>query len=483
MSVSNQQRDLMSGAALALGIIALIAAVAGFLVAFQKNPVAEVLTVPATTTEAMAQEVVDTTPVGPTVVDVFLSEFAIEGDLMAASGDVVLNVINDGQVPHNLALRDGTTTPELQPGDAFELALSDLSVGNVEIVCTVPGHEAAGMIATLSVMEGGGVSAVDLPAEDAAQGDHSGDIDEIDWEGLDMAMMSSMLAFPAETEGVGNQILEPTLSEDGVVQFDLTAEIIDWEVEPGKIVQAWAYNGQVPGPVLKVDVGDIVRVVLHNKLPMGTDVHWHGIQTPNEMDGVAPYTQPLILSGETFTYEFEARRNSVGMYHAHHHGQMQVPNGMFGAFLIGDPQIPRGMTVSGTTIPEDLEIDKEVQMVLNDAGVIGFSLNGKSFPATAPEVVTEGDWVVINYYNEGLASHPMHLHQFPQLIFAKDGIPLDQPYYADTINIAPGERYSVLVNFDEAGTWVWHCHILTHVERSEGMFGMVTAFVVVPAEG
>ena len=483
MAVSDQRRDLLSGASLAVGIIALIAAVASLLVAFQREPATAVVAAPATTTEAIAHEVVATTPAGPTVIDVFLSEFAIEGELLAASSDVVLNVINDGQVPHNLALRDGTTTPELQPGDSFELALEDMAVGDFEVVCTIPGHEAAGMVATLRVLEGSEVSAADTPADDGTGGNHSGDIDEIDWEGLDMAMMESMLAFPAATEGVGNQILEPTLTADGVVQFDLTAEIIDWEVEPGKIVQAWAYNGQVPGPVLKVDVGDIVRVVLHNKLPMGTDVHWHGIQTPNEMDGVAPITQDLIKSGETFTYEFEARRNSVGMYHAHHHAQLQVPNGMFGVFLIGDPQIPRGMTVSGTIIPEDLEIDREIQMVLNDAGVIGFSLNGKSFPATAPEVVTEGDWVVINYHNEGLAAHPMHLHQFPQLIFAKDGIPLDQPYYADTINIAPGERYSVLVNFDEAGTWVWHCHILTHVERSEGMFGMVTAFVVLPAEG
>ena len=117
-------------------------------------------------------------------------------------------------------------------------------------------------------------------------------------------------------------------------------------------------------------------------------------------------------------------------------------------------------------------------MVLNDAGVIGYSLNGKSFPATEPYVASPGDWIQIHYYNEGLQIHPMHLHQFPQLIIAKDGIPLDQPYYADTINVAPGERYTVVANITDPGTWVWHCHILNHVEREEGMFGMVTAFVV-----
>ena len=77
-------------------------------------------------------------------------------------------------------------------------------------------------------------------------------------------------------------------------------------------------------------------------------------------------------------------------------------------------------------------------MVLNDAGVIGYSLNGKSFPATEPLVVGLDDWFVVHYYNEGLQIHPMHLHGFPQLVFSKDGYPLDSPYWVDTLNVAPG---------------------------------------------
>jgi FtsP/CotA-like multicopper oxidase with cupredoxin domain len=314
----------------------------------------------------------------------------------------------------------------------------------------------------------------------AAGHDHGAAGEETDWDALDMAMMETMLAFPAETEGKGNVPLEPTILPDGTKQFELTAEIVQWEVEPGKLVEAWTYNGMVPGPQIRVDLGDRVQIVVHNELPMGTDVHWHGISTPFDMDGVAPYTQELIGSGEDFVYEFDAEEPAIGMYHAHHHGQMQVPNGMFGPFIIGDTPIPYGRTISGIEIPETIELAAEIPMVLNDAGTIGFSLNGKSFPATEPLVVAEGDWFVVHYYNEGLAAHPMHLHQFEQLIFAKDGIPLDEPYFADTINIAPGERYSVLVQADRAGTWVWHCHILTHVERAEGMFGMVTAVVVEP---
>jgi FtsP/CotA-like multicopper oxidase with cupredoxin domain len=301
--------------------------------------------------------------------------------------------------------------------------------------------------------------------------------EEIDGAAMDKIMVDSMLAFPAETEGLGNEILEYEMV-DGFKQFELTAAITPWEVSPGEFVDAWTYNGMVPGPQIKVDLGDKVRVIITNETPMGTDIHWHGVHTPNSEDGVSPFTQDPIASGDTYTYEFEATDPAIGMYHAHLHSQISVINGMFAAFTIGDKPIPRGETISGVTIPADLVLDKEMPMVLNDAGVIGLTLNGKSFPATEPLVLEPGSWVGIDYYNEGLTAHPMHMHQFPQLVYAKDGIALDHPYWADTINVAPGERYSVIVNAVDPGVWVWHCHILTHVESEDGMFGMVTAVIV-----
>jgi FtsP/CotA-like multicopper oxidase with cupredoxin domain len=211
---------------------------------------------------------------------------------------------------------------------------------------------------------------------------------------------------------------------------------------------------------------------------MGTDIHFHGVKVPNSMDGVAPLTQPLIESGESFVYEFTTREPAVAMYHAHHHGQMQVPNGLFGTFMVGEVEKPLGRTISGVEIPAEIDISQEIPMVLNDAGVIGLSLNGKSFPATQPYSGKVGDWVVVHYFNEGMQIHPMHLHQFPQLVYAKDGIALESPYWVDTLNVAPGERYSVLMRLDDPGVWVWHCHILNPDERDEGMYGMVTAFIV-----
>lgn len=407
-----------------------------------------------------------------------LSEFAIEGDLVVPPGYLVLEVHNEGGIQHNVQFDGGEISPMVNSGESLEFEVGLLEPGTYEIICEVPGHEAAGMTATLVVSE-------DADVEDlgAGHGDgHGAHGEDVDWEALDETMLQSIMAFPAETEGVGNQILEPTMDGD-VKVFELTAAITPWELEPGNFVDAWTYNGMVPGPWIQLDVGDEVRVNIQNDLPMGTDIHWHGVSTPNDQDGVSPITQELIRSGESYTYEFTAEEPAVGMYHAHHHGHVQIPNGLFAVITIGDLPLPAGETFSGITIPEDIEIAQEIPMVLNDAGVIGLSLNGKSFPATAPVVVNEGDWILVHYFNEGLQIHPMHQHQFPQLVIAKDGYPLEQPYFSDTVNVAPGERYSVLMHADTPGVWVWHCHILTHVERDEGMFGMVTAMVVQEDEG
>jgi FtsP/CotA-like multicopper oxidase with cupredoxin domain len=72
----------------------------------------------------------------------------------------------------------------------------------------------------------------------------------------------------------------------------------------------------------------------------------------------------------------------------------------------------------------------------------------------------------------------MHLHGLVQRVVAKDGYRLDHPYKVDTLMVAPGERYDVLVKADVPGVWAFHCHILNHVEGPEGMFGMVTAVIV-----
>lgn len=430
---------------------------------------------------------------GPVAVE--LSEFKISGDLTVGSGGT-LDVTNAGSQIHNLVIDGDGSTSDLNSGDSESLTVA-VDPGTYTVYCSISGHREAGMEAELTVTEGGGAAADSGSTSDSSSMQHSTDEMTIDdYVAMDQRMLDSFTPFvdvvtsgEPNTKGIGNQELEPNIVvEDGVEwkEWTLTAEVVDWEVEPGKIVKAWTYNGMTPGPILRGEVGDHIRIKLVNKLPMGTDVHMHGMILPNAMDGVAPLTQDLIESGETFVYEYEVTQPAIAMYHPHHHGQMTVVNGMWGAMIfspkggggMSDYTIPRGKTVSGVEIPADLKVAQEHNMVLNDAGVIGLSLNAKAFPGTEPYHLKTGDWMLVNYYNEGLQYHPMHLHQFPQLVVARDGIPLDYPYFADTISVGPGERYTVLFQATQPGIWVWHCHILTHAESDDGMMGMVTALSV-----
>jgi FtsP/CotA-like multicopper oxidase with cupredoxin domain len=284
-------------------------------------------------------------------------------------------------------------------------------------------------------------------------------------EAMDAMHEKGMKAFPAKTAGLGNQLLKPKM-DNGVKVFELTAKKMRWETEPGHFVEAWAYNDQVPGPQIRVREGDKVRVVLHNELPESTVVHFHGLELPNDQDGVPFITQPPVKPGQSYTYEFVVPNAGSHMYHSHHNSAKQVGLGLLGAFIVEPKQ--KGQF-------DNPDVDEV--LILND-GVHGYTVNGKSFPATQPLVAKLGQKLRIRFMNEGMMIHPMHLHGMHMTVIEKDGWPLPAPWKCDTLNVAPGERWDVVVNCNNPGTWAFHCHILPHAESDHGMFGMVTALVV-----
>jgi FtsP/CotA-like multicopper oxidase with cupredoxin domain len=282
---------------------------------------------------------------------------------------------------------------------------------------------------------------------------------------MDAMHEKGVKAFPAKTEGKGNQLMQPRIDGQTKV-FELTAREISWEVEPGKRAKAWTYNDQLPGPQIRVKEGDRVRVVLKNELQESTSIHFHGLEVPVEMDGVPFITQPPVKPGESFTYEFTVPNAGSHMYHSHHNAAIQVGLGLLGAFIV-EPRTPRAI--------ERCDVDHV--MILNE-GSHGYTLNGKGFPATEPVVAKLGQKVRIRFMNEGMMIHPMHLHGMHMTVIDKDGWPQPAPWKCDTLNIAPGERWDVIVNCTNPGTWAFHCHILPHAESQHGMFGMVTALIV-----
>ncbi len=417
--------SILAGAALLLATVAVIRAGGG-----------------GTASEAAA---------GPETIKVELGDIFIKPKSLSvkAGSDVTLEVTNTGKLDHDLGVRGGAKTALLKPGQTVSLKIGAVS-NTLSLLCSVAGHADAGMVADLATTGGTGGAAHQMAGGimTAAQ--------------MDESYLKGVKAFPAKTVGLGNQLLAPRL--DGQVKvFDITAEEIDWEVAPGDVRRAMAYNKQVPGPMIRVNLGDRVRLVLKNQLKESTAVHFHGLQVPNEVDGVPGVTQPLVKPGESYTYEFTVRNTGSHMYHSHMNGATQIPAGLLGAFIVDGPLDPAAA--------------REEVMILND-GPLGYTLNGKGFPATAPIVLKRGEKVRIRYMNEGLQIHPMHLHGLVQTVFAKDGYLLPQPFKADTVLVAPGERIDVTVEGTDVGLWAFHCHVLSHAENEAGMFGMVTVVIV-----
>src|SRR5262249_21317729 len=150
------------------------------------------------------------------------------------------------------------------------------------------------------------------------------------------------------------------------------------------------YNKMVPGPVLRATEGDRVRIIVTNNLKESTTIHWHGLIVPNNQDGVPFINQDPIKPGATYTYEFPLRNSGTHMYHSHHNSLDQVNRGLLGAFIV-DPK-------DASTYPAH---DREYIMVLNDLS-LGFTINGKSFPATEALTAKLGERVLIRFLNEGV---------------------------------------------------------------------------------
>jgi FtsP/CotA-like multicopper oxidase with cupredoxin domain len=102
---------------------------------------------------------------------------------------------------------------------------------------------------------------------------------------------------------------------------------------------AWAYDGTVPGPELRVTQGDRVKVILINHLPVSTSIHCHGINVPNSMDGVAGITQDAVAPGGSFVYEFIADEPGTYWYHSHQDTMNQIPRGLFGSIVVAPKDV------------------------------------------------------------------------------------------------------------------------------------------------
>jgi zinc transporter ZupT len=267
---------------------------------------------------------------------------------------------------------------------------------------------------------------------------------------------------------------------DGTILYELSAQAFSWKVAPGLVVQAWGYNRQVPGPLLRFRVGERVEIRVRNELPEPTTIHWHGLSVPESEDGVPGVTQKPIPPGGTYTYRFTVTPEMVGthLYHTHFHDEFQMDQGLHGVLIV-DPRETAGQP------PEE-----EVIYEIGSFKVGGseeenlFTLNGKAFPDSPSVTVPMGSRVRMRLVNASAReSHVMHLHGYTFQLVALDGAPLPQPVSANTVLLGPGQTADLVFLARRPGRWMFHCHILDHMMNPGGGRGPGGAMAGQPSMG
>jgi manganese oxidase len=263
------------------------------------------------------------------------------------------------------------------------------------------------------------------------------------------------------------------------------------ETADGRTLYIWGYSlenrpgsATLPGPLLEVNEGDIVKITLTNIGPSKEGVHHvphtihlHGLDVNQENDGV-PDTAPPVRVGQSFTYVFEATHAGTYWYHCHVDTVEHLTMGMYGALIVhaangaqtawtGGPAYDRAYTLLLSEVDPEwsqaIAEDRSAELTRYEPRY--FMINGKSFPATMDDPETHpsgylGERVLIRLINAGYQWRSMHLHGFHFEVIASDGRPLPQPYLKDTLSIAPGERYDILVQLDQLGAYPFHSHVV-----------------------
>jgi manganese oxidase len=279
-----------------------------------------------------------------------------------------------------------------------------------------------------------------------------------------VAAMPEMQAnVPVETPDVPKL---PFTLDNGVKVFQLSCEVVKSTLLPGmKELYGWGYNGSLPGPTIEVTEGDRVRIILQNKLPEATSIHWHGIEVPTDMDGVPFISQPMIEPGASFTYEFTLHQHGTFFYHSHN--AMQQMMGTIGLFII-HPQTPHrphcdkdfGLILQEFALLPNNPVPNTLAMEFN-----WLTINGKAGPATTPMIVKQGERVRLRIVNIGMDHHPMHIHGHQFYVTGTEGgrVPETAWYPGNTVLVAVAQARDIEFQAVHAGNWMFHCHLPHHM--------------------
>lgn len=274
-------------------------------------------------------------------------------------------------------------------------------------------------------------------------------------------------------------LTERALASD-TVEYSLTATPLRFSPAAGIAFEGLAYNGRIPGPVLRVALGQRLRARYLNRTNVSTSIHWHGMILPNAMDGVVGVTQKGVAPAKSFSYEFVAGPSGTRWYHDHDFNE-GTARGLYGMIIVDDPRdekpdaefalvfhdIPR-MTTFGQAMrgvskapmtdpmgsPEVLEMTSDDKMG-DEVTYVAHCINGASYPNGNPLKVAVGQKVRLRILNANptqtryvrLAGHRLRVTH-------GDGNPLARPLEVDALRIGVGERYDAWFEVTRPGAWL-----------------------------
>jgi FtsP/CotA-like multicopper oxidase with cupredoxin domain len=263
-----------------------------------------------------------------------------------------------------------------------------------------------------------------------------------------------------------------------VHEFDFTAKAFSAQPD-GRTKELWGYNGQFPGPEIRVQEGDLIRVTVNNQLPVPTSIHWHGMKQRDNwrMDGVTPVSRPPIESGDSFTYEFKAEPAGTHWYHSH--TGLQYSEGLHGpliiesktndydydreeVLMIGDWFVEKSDDIyekikSGEYRKAEKPSKGPTKPDYGDVSFESFVFNGQGQLPDGSKgglntfVVEKGETIRFRIINTSSTyALKLQFDQHPMTIIENDGQPV-KPVKTDGITIDIGERFDVLVKANRSG--------------------------------
>lgn len=285
-----------------------------------------------------------------------------------------------------------------------------------------------------------------------------------------------------ETSFAGPELLDPTPARDtnpdpDIVEVSLVATTGTVEYLPGRPAHVWAYRDaavqgsapQVPGPLIEAKLGDLVRVHLVNELAEGTSLHMHGARLPAPMDG----SHDAVFPGDGFDYQFVAQDAGALFYHPHMSPDEQIERGLYGPILVRSGPTPRAVgervlvlddvklgadgDLAGEWTEDDIAHGRRGNVVL---------VNGRPSPTLRAAAGERQRWHLVNASNGRYFHLAVHGHRFE--IIGWDSGAVGVPYEADTLLVAPGERFDVLMELHGAAGDLLDVQSLPY-DRGEGL--------------